>query len=766
MKQSVILALLARAGIAAAAAQLDRRGCGNNCANAVAATRFGPASYNARLFDCSSYLRVTVTPSPSCVPSFSHPYISLPWPCSSRSNVYFLGRTEAPTAAKRDEPIVRRATSTDKAVPAYASPCSGTAAYISACSCAGVKASTVTDEPWAVTATITVTDSVTLQGDSLPLTSASGPVETPDSPDWTSTYEFYEVTLPTFDTMTTPITFAPAVPTPTCLVDPSDPSAEFYLLDQKIGYLFNRNGKPGPPIAPTTQAEADAMTDMSKFNPPVYRFEKPASSPAGLYDLVMVNGTTKQYIALKGTAGEVVFASSSTNGKVVGRLITTLFSATCKGFLTAQQGTTTYVWKGTADGTLMTAGTSANDTIVLLPKAGFSMPGAKAVSRRGKAEQGDAPRCKNAPQDVIAVLRKGARGNNPNGCGPANGVDVVPDWNFGRCCDAHDNCYDDCGAAFEECNNSFHDCMHGKCWDVLNGWTWWLFPACWGMADFYAFQRGQRGARCECVCPSTDPDGYKVSLCEVSRDVASCVVTGAFDNHNCGGCGFTCPYKTHCDWGTCQCDQDRCGNMCLSLLSHPRNCGRCGNVCASGFCYKGSCWDPPAVPDQCYAVDAFTNGDFATRDISPRTYTSPWGGVGPTYSDTINFAGLGQGINLQYPLLAYDWWNVVGTITLSQVVRVCPGTSYELDFWAFRFGTGLCKVNVKLGNRVLAQNADLVGNAIGETNKATFGPYPVPAFNEGDAGTTKDGYYLNVKFTVEVSCSPSSVTLYDFSLHT
>jgi hypothetical protein len=90
-----------------------------------------------------------------------------------------------------------------------------------------VKASTATDEPWTVTATVTVTDSVTLQGDSPPLTSASGPVETPDSPDWTSTYEFYEVTLPTFDTMTTPITFAPAVPTPTCLVDPSDPSAEF-----------------------------------------------------------------------------------------------------------------------------------------------------------------------------------------------------------------------------------------------------------------------------------------------------------------------------------------------------------------------------------------------------------------------------------------------------------------------------------------------------------------------------------------------------------
>lgn len=196
-----------------------------------------------------------------------------------------------------------------------------------------------------------------------------------------------------------------------------------------------------------------------------------------LYDLVTGTGATKQYVALKGTAGEVVFTSTSTKGAVVGRLITTLFSLTCNGHLTIQQGTTTYVWKGTDDGTLMTVGAAGNEGIVALPKDGMTKPSgnaARSLSRRGKAQSGGAPRCKNSPNEVIAVLKQNPRPNNPNGCGSANGIDMVPDWNFGRCCDGHDNCYDDCGATFEQCNDNFHDCMHGKCWDILDGWTWWV----------------------------------------------------------------------------------------------------------------------------------------------------------------------------------------------------------------------------------------------------------------------------------------------------
>lgn len=61
-------------------------------------------------------------------------------------------------------------------------------------------------------------------------TNPAGPVETPDSPDWTSTYSYYEVALPTFDTMTTPVTFPPAEPTRPCVMDAADSSAEFVGL--------------------------------------------------------------------------------------------------------------------------------------------------------------------------------------------------------------------------------------------------------------------------------------------------------------------------------------------------------------------------------------------------------------------------------------------------------------------------------------------------------------------------------------------------------
>jgi hypothetical protein len=73
-------AATALVGIAAASSQLERRGCGDNCANAVAATRFGQATFHARLVDCSSYLRETVTPSP-VYEALSYPSFPLSVPC-------------------------------------------------------------------------------------------------------------------------------------------------------------------------------------------------------------------------------------------------------------------------------------------------------------------------------------------------------------------------------------------------------------------------------------------------------------------------------------------------------------------------------------------------------------------------------------------------------------------------------------------------------------------------------------------------------------
>ncbi|KAF5010077.1 hypothetical protein FDECE_3743 [Fusarium decemcellulare] len=108
MKFTLIAALLAPIVAAIPKELQDRSGCGDNCARAVVPGFRGPqvvASYQA---ECNAYLEVTTTPPVSTV------YVT-------------------------------------KSVPTYASACSGTARYLTACSCAS--ASPVTIE--APTPTIT-----------------------------------------------------------------------------------------------------------------------------------------------------------------------------------------------------------------------------------------------------------------------------------------------------------------------------------------------------------------------------------------------------------------------------------------------------------------------------------------------------------------------------------------------------------------------------------------------------------------------------------
>jgi hypothetical protein len=206
-------------------------------------------------------------------------------PTDSPQSNSALPRRQEQSAVERREPA-----STTKNIPAYASRCSNPAAYSSACSCFGAEASTVTQDPDTATSVLTVTSTRTIQ-DSPPKTppadSGSVTVAPPPS-DFTATYTWEEATLPTFDTMTQPI----PMPTPThvepkCMIEAADlTNTEFYLLDQRVGYLFNRGDRPGPPVAPTTEEEARIKSDPANFHPPVYKFEKPSGAPAGLYDLV------------------------------------------------------------------------------------------------------------------------------------------------------------------------------------------------------------------------------------------------------------------------------------------------------------------------------------------------------------------------------------------------------------------------------------------------------------------------------------------------
>jgi hypothetical protein len=535
-------------------------------------------------------------------------------------------------------------------------------------------------------------------------------------------------------------------------------------MDQKIGYMVNRNGVPGPPVAPTTQAEADAHSDPSTFNPPTYVFEKPASAPAGLYDIVLAGSNPKQYIAM-GTDGGMQFTSGSTNGVVRNRLITTVFGVDCDGHLTVTQGNKQYTWVGTDSGSTATAGASISG-MVLLPKAARSpIPPRPSKKRSGRtpllarsyAEEGSSPRCGGFPGNAIAAVKDGARDPQVNGCGSGATEKLVPDWNFGSCCDTHDRCYDDCGRKFEDCNSDFKGCMHNKCWDVLDGWTFWLAPACFGMADLYnavvsggkgrdAFQEAN-GQRCHCVCPASAPDYFAQSVCG-----STCVVTGGNDNNNCGGCGNTCPFKTHCSRGGCTCDDNRCGNLCLNLQTHPRNCGSCGNVCASGYCYQGVCTPVPENPDHCIAVDGFENGGFQNGDGTAWSL-SLTGDATPDYQSLGVFDGASTGGEPYDAALGILHGPSGGSVTLSQMVHICPGTSYQLDFLGRRvYGTSRsCSIAVTLGGRTVQSSVNIDPTL---TNFNTYGPYNIQPFDAGDSALKPAAkHYSLAEFKLIVTCT-------------
>jgi hypothetical protein len=72
------------------------------------------------------------------------------------------------------------------------------------------------------------------------------------------------------------------------------------------------------------------------------------------------------------------------------------------------------------------------------------------------------------------------------GCGSGWNESVVPDsplgYPFGKCCDAHDDCYGNCkGPVKSTCDNNFHQCMLGSC-RRYQGIARWV---CEQLADIY-----------------------------------------------------------------------------------------------------------------------------------------------------------------------------------------------------------------------------------------------------------------------------------------
>ena len=71
--------------------------------------------------------------------------------------------------------------------------------------------------------------------------------------------------------------------------------------------------------------------------------------------------------------------------------------------------------------------------------------------------------CTKLPNCNVAKSKPNAPKSQPNGCGSRlYGIDV-PQFDFGSCCNNHDDCYSKCDVSFESCSNAFTSCMNHVC---------------------------------------------------------------------------------------------------------------------------------------------------------------------------------------------------------------------------------------------------------------------------------------------------------------
>ncbi|KZV96551.1 hypothetical protein EXIGLDRAFT_732982 [Exidia glandulosa HHB12029] len=396
-------------------------------------------------------------------------------------------------------------------------------------------------------------------------------------------------------------------PAPVCMIDPADSAQEFSLIDVGQNLLIAKNSHFGRMVDSDFAESTEEY--IENYQPPTFYFSKPASGPDGFYDIAMVTeGSGVQYLA-RTSAGEVILVSVSSEGHnpvdVNGvDVVTTLFSITCEGYISASSTltspATSYIWDTDSTyGTLLEGEASREGSIFTVPARSppSSTPDQRKRAKRllSSYSSGSAPRCRSWPPRLWANVRPGARGLNPNGCGSGATSQWIPQFNFGGCCNDHDNCFDNCeNGSFEGCNDVFTNCMvSGICGQIawyhpidkvnckIAGYFYgWVVSTWLGQLAFYSANTD----RCQCNCP--DNKGY-CSYVDNCLDLRT-------DSGNCGGCARSCSglygSHTHCEnWG-CACDAGWgwCGGGACTPLNTQQNCGGCGRSCPDDMHCEGS----------------------------------------------------------------------------------------------------------------------------------------------------------------------------------
>ena len=138
---------------------------------------------------------------------------------------------------------------------------------------------------------------------------------------------------------------------------------------------------------------------------------------------------------------------------------------------------------------------------------------------------------------------------------------------------------------------------------------------------------------------------------------------------------------------------------------------------------------------RCYPVSPVQNGDFSKGSDS-------WNLSANLLSATASVPVLGTAPSkyLQLNMLGS------GTASISQTVHMCAGAQYKLDFQLY-VNSKTATVTVSLGGRTVSSTPF--------TNQYYWvaqGPYTLPVFNAGDAGTTQgDNHFLDVDLTISVA---------------
>ncbi|KAH7025163.1 uncharacterized protein B0I36DRAFT_367048 [Microdochium trichocladiopsis] len=438
-----------------------------------------------------------------------------------------------------------------------------------------------------------------------------------------------------------------------------------------------------------------------------------------------------------------------------------------------------------------------------------------------KYSEGQYPRVPSTPAGLISRARAGARGMTSNGCGSGALGKYVPQLGFGHCCDLHDFCFDNCATGqvercsdnhcapgqFERCNSAFYDCMSNS---VCSQISWFWHPVdravCEAEAVFYtgvvstglggdAFKEAT-AERCGAYCSRGEPWCYldgpsSPRRCAAATDNTNCAECGqrcdtskgyqcvgsqckctadvVNDSNNCGGCGNKCPPHTKCSGGACVCADNKCGNLCVSVLTHPRNCGACGSVCASGYCWDGACMDvpppDPTGPAQCLPTDAVKNGGFDSL-ANP----SPW--VGSAFKGRAEFVK-DNGKNAARLTTDYAenaFFEPAPSATLYQDLTLCPGLYYELTFQLRVITSGALGVSLSHDTSFTPLYGDIFGlapptNGGNWQGMGPFGFTAPEAAGDGDK-TVQQRLYFSVGSTSFLGpYNPASMAFAEISFY-